>query len=280
MRFVSFEKDGRPGWGALVDSEILDLSRQAPSLRAAMAAGSLPRDPGGLPTEPRPSKLDEVSLLTPLPDATRFFCIGLNYVAHRDEAGRRPTTQPVIFVRFASSLAPHRQPLPVPPESGTYDFEGELAVVIGRPGRRIREDDALKHVAGYACFMDGSIREFQMHTSQYTPGKNFDRSGAFGPCLVTADEVGDPNAGLRLRTRLNGEVMQDATTDLMLFPVRTLITYLSTFTRLEPGDVIATGTPGGVGFARNPPLYMKPGDTIEVEIERVGLLSNPVIAET
>ncbi|MBI2993102.1 MAG: fumarylacetoacetate hydrolase family protein [Gammaproteobacteria bacterium] len=279
MRFISFESPSGPGWGACRDQGIVDLSLLAPSLRKALAAGVLPASPVALPAGTRTWKTGEVKLLTPLPDATRFFCIGLNYAAHREEADRRPTAQPVVFVRYAASLVGDRQPLLAPPESETYDFEGELAVIIGRPGRRIAEADALEHVGGYACFMDGSIREFQMQTSQYTPGKNFDRSGAFGPCLVTADEIGDPNAGLRLQTRLNGERVQDATTDLMLFPVPSLIAYISTFTVLQPGDVIATGTPGGVGFARKPPLYMRPGDRIEVEIERVGLLANPVQAD-
>ena len=280
MRFVSFEKDGRPGWGALLGEEVIDLGGRAPTLHAALGAGVLPRSASDLPGGAGRLQLGQLTLQTPLPGVGRIFCIGLNYFAHREEAGRSPTTKPVIFVRFPSSLTAHGQPLMAPPESATYDFEGELAVIIGRAGRRIREEDALGHVAGYSCFMDGSIREFQMHTSQYTPGKNFDHSGAFGPCLVTADEVGDPNAGLQLRTRLNGALVQEATTDLMLFPVPHLIAYLSSFMRLQPGDVIATGTPGGVGFARQPPLYMKPDDRVEVEIERVGLLTNTVVAET
>lgn len=279
MRYVSFESDGRLGWGALIGEDVVDLGDRAPSLRAALGTGALPASRDKL-LRAHTLRLKDLKLLTPLPDVARIFCIGLNYGAHREEAGRKATSQPVIFVRFAASVVGHGWPLLAPPESQTFDFEGELAVVIGRAGRRIAEADALQHVAGYACFMDGSIREYQMHTNQYTPGKNFDRSGAFGPCLVMADEVGDPNAGLRLVTRLNGEVVQDTTTDLMIFPVPSLIAYLSTFTRLEPGDVIATGTPGGVGFVRKPPLYMKPGDRIEVEIEKVGLLGNPVVAET
>ena len=162
-----------------------------------------------------------------------------------------------------------------PRVTDTYDFEGELAVVIGRAGRHVDEAGALDHVAGYACFNDGSVREHQRHTTQFTPGKNFDRSGAFGPWLVTADEVGDPQA-LSLETRLNGETVQETTTDLMIFPIAEVIAYLSVFTELVPGDVIATGTPGGVGAARTPPLWMQPGDTVEVEISRVGRLANPV----
>jgi 2-keto-4-pentenoate hydratase/2-oxohepta-3-ene-1,7-dioic acid hydratase in catechol pathway len=278
MKFVSFLTETGPGWGALDDGGIRDLRRVAPSLRAALSAGTLPRSAAELAAAPLLSHA-ALTLLPPVPDTGRIFCVGLNYVAHREETGRTPTERPTIFVRFAPSVVGHAQPLLRPRESGEYDFEGELAVVIGRPGRRIAEADALGHVAGYACFMDGSVRDWQYHTSQFTPGKNFDRSGAFGPYLVDAAEVGDPNAGLSLQTRLNGQVVQFATTDLMIFPVPAVIQYLSTFTTLEPGDVIATGTPGGVGFKRTPPLFMQAGDTIEVEIDRVGLLRNTVQAD-
>lgn len=275
MKYASFLNNGVPGWGALEGDGIRELGGLARTLKAALAAGPLPRSTAGATLLP----LTGLTLLPPVPDAGRIFCIGLNYAAHREETGRKPTEQPVIFVRFARSVVGHGDNVLLPRESGKYDFEGELAVVIGKTGRRIPEHRALEHVAGYACFMDGSLRDWQNHTHQYTPGKNFDRSGAFGPFLVSADEVGNPNDGLTLVTRLNDQGVQNTSTDLMLFPVPVLINYLSTFTELQPGDVIATGTPGGVGFKRTPPLFMRAGDTIEVEIDRVGLLRNTVQAD-
>ncbi len=278
MKFASFLQQNTPGWGALDGDGIRDLRGIAPTLQAALAAGVLP----GKLTEVAHAPLLPLSTLAwlpPVPDTRRIFCIGLNYVAHREETGRKPTDHPAVFMRFAPSVVGHNQPIILPPESDNFDFEGELAVVIGKPGRRVAESRALDHVAGYACFMDGSIRDWQLHTHQYTPGKNFDRSGAFGPWLVSADEVGDPNGALKLETRLNGALMQTTTTNQMIFPIPELINYISAFTQLEPGDVIATGTPGGVGFKRIPPVFMQAGDKVEVEIERVGLLHNPVQAD-
>jgi 2-keto-4-pentenoate hydratase/2-oxohepta-3-ene-1,7-dioic acid hydratase in catechol pathway len=279
MKFASYRQAGNQGWGAVVGNCVRALGAIAPTLCEAIARGKLPRTEQEVPRSAPALSLDQIQLLPPIPDTGRIFCVGLNYADHQQETGRRPTEQPVIFVRFAQSVVGHGDALSAPPESETYDFEGELAVVIGKPGRRIPEAAALSHVAGYACFMDGTIRAWQMHTNQYTPGKNFDRSGGFGPWLVTPDEVGDPQAGLRLQTRLNGQVVQQTNTNLMLFPVPVVIAYLSAFTALEPGDVIATGTPAGVGFKRTPPLYMRSGDRIEVEIERLGLLANPVQAD-
>jgi 2-keto-4-pentenoate hydratase/2-oxohepta-3-ene-1,7-dioic acid hydratase in catechol pathway len=279
MRFASWQNfaDGR--WGAVDGRQLVDLGSLAPSLREALERNCLPRSAAALPNDAPRVPLDEVRLLPPIPDAARIFCVGLNYVEHREETGRKPTAQPVIFMRSAPSITGHGTSLIAPPESDSFDFEGELAVFIGRAGRRITPANAMGHVGGYACFMDGSIREFQSHTSQFTPGKNFDRSGACGPLFVTPDECGDPARGWRLLTRLNGNVVQQAKTDEMIFPIPELIAYLSTFTRLAPGDVIATGTPGGVGFKRNPPLFMQPGDRVEVEIDKVGLLANPIVAE-
>ena len=221
--------------------------------------------------------LDAVQLLPPVM-GPRIFCVGINYRSHREEMGRDASDHPTIFVRFPSSLVGHGTPLLRPRASDRFDYEGELAVVIGRAGRRIARERALDHVAGYSCFNDGSIRDYQRHTSQFTAGKNFDRSGSFGPWLVTADEVGDPST-LTLTTRLNGEVMQHSTTDLLIFDVAEIIAYLSEFTELRPGDIIATGTPGGVGVARDPAVFMRPGDTIEVEISGVGVLSNEIAQE-
>ena len=221
--------------------------------------------------------LDEVRLLPPVADpAAKFLCVGVNYVPHIMEMGRERPDYPVVFVRFADSLVGHGGELVRPRESVMFDFEGELAVVIGKRARRVSRERAYEHVAGYSCFNDGSVRDFQRHGPQWTPGKNFPRSGAFGPWLVTADEQSDP-AAFRLQTRLNGEIVQDESVAELCFDVPRLIEYCSTFTQLEPGDVIVTGTPGGVGAGRTPPLWMKAGDVVEVEISGVGLLRNTVI---
>ena len=275
MRFMSYLYNDKPRWGLLDDGVVLDLTHYEPSLKTAIKNGKLEQAAsaaGAGKTVP----LNEIAYLPPIPDPTRIICIGQNYAAHRDEMGGDRTAHPLIFTRYPSSVSGHEQALSKPVESDEYDYEGELAVVIGRPGRRIRPQRALDHIAGYSCFMDGSIRDFQVHTTQYTPGKNFDASGSCGPWMVPAAEIPDPNAGYRLETRLNGVTVQSTTTDLMLFPVPTLIAYISTFTTLEPGDIIATGTPGGVGYKREPRLYMFPGDRVEVEVAGVGTLSNGV----
>ncbi len=283
MKLASFELEGRAAYGAVRGDAVLDLSARFadrwPDLRALLAADGVAaaRDAlaeGGLPE----AALDAVRLLPPIPNPGRILCVGLNYDEHRRETGRPELAYPTLFVRFSSTLVGHGAPLVVPRESSRLDFEGELAVVIGRGGRRIAAARALEHVAGYSCFNDATVRDWQRHTSQFTPGKNFPATGGFGPWLVTADQIPDP-AALTLSTRLNGERMQHATTASMIFPVPALIEYISSFTRLDPGDVIATGTPGGVGFKREPPLYLKPGDAIEVEIDRIGTLANPARAE-
>ena len=224
----------------------------------------------------RASGLDEVTLLPPIPDPARILCAGVNYDDHRLETGRDALASPTIFTRYPSSLVGHDVALVKPTESDSFDYEGELAVIIGRSARRVSAEHALQHVAGYACFQDGSIRDWQRKSTQFTPGKNFDRSGAMGPWLITADEVPDPQA-LELRTILDGEVVQQSATALMIFSVAELISFCSTFTTLEPGDVIATGTPGGVGAARKPPLWMRVGSVVEVDIGGVGHLRNGVV---
>jgi 2-keto-4-pentenoate hydratase/2-oxohepta-3-ene-1,7-dioic acid hydratase in catechol pathway len=221
-----------------------------------------------------------VTWLPPVVAPAKILCIGVNYHAHREEMGRGDDApHPTVFVRWPSSLVGHGQPVVRPLESEAFDYEGELAVVIGRRGRRIAVADALDHVAGYSCFLDGSVRDWQRHTTQFTAGKNFDRSGAFGPWIVTADEVPDPGV-LHLRTTVDGEVLQDSGTDLLIASVPELIAYCSTFATLEPGDVIATGTPGGVGSARTPPRWLRPGESVEVTISGIGTLANPVRDET
>ena len=202
--------------------------------------------------------------------------VGLNYAAHIEETGREDSDYPVLFSRYADCQVGHMQPMIKPARSDRFDYERELAVIIGKAGRDIAADAALGHVAGYACYNDGSVRDYQRHTHQFLPGKNFPATGAFGPWMVTADEIPDPSA-LTLETRLNGEVMQHATTNLLIFTIPDLIVYISEWSELHPGDVIVTGTPGAVGARRTPPVYMSQGDVIEVEISDLGLLANPIV---
>jgi 2-keto-4-pentenoate hydratase/2-oxohepta-3-ene-1,7-dioic acid hydratase in catechol pathway len=280
MRIASFDHRGRTSYGVVGGDKVADvgarLDDRYPDVLAVLRAGAL--DAVREAAEQAPSiALADVSLLPPV-TSPRIFCIGVNYLDHRAEMGHDDVPYPTVFVRFASSLVGHGASIVRPVESDRLDYEGELAVIIGRAGRRIRRADALAHVAGYSCFDDGSVRDFQRHTSQFTAGKNFDRSGSFGPCLVTADEVADPGH-LELTTRVNGEVRQHATTDLLINDVPALIEYLSTFTALQPGDVIATGTPGGVGAARTPPCFLQPGDVVEIDIGGIGRLRNDVVTE-
>jgi 2-keto-4-pentenoate hydratase/2-oxohepta-3-ene-1,7-dioic acid hydratase in catechol pathway len=281
MRLVSFERKGRPGFGVVVGDGIVDaaarLAGKARSLREALAASSL-RELERLAANAPDFGLDEVELAPVIPDAAKLLCVGINYLPHIREMGRDRPERPVLFVRFADSIVGHGQPLLKPRESEQFDYEGELAVIIGKRARRVSRERALEHVAGYSCFNDGSVRDYQRHSQQFTPGKNFHASGSFGPWLVTADEIADPR-NLTLTTRLNGAVMQHESVGELCFDVPQLIEYCSTWAQLEPGDVIVTGTPGGVGAGRKPPVWMKPGDTVEVAITAIGALRNPVAAD-
>ncbi len=276
MRFVSYLYKETSSWGVLDGRDIIDLSHTAASMKEAIEKNRLPHSIEQASGEKAPLSLDQVSLLPPVTNPTRILCVGQNYVAHRDEMGGATTTHPLIFTRYPSSIVGHQQDIIKPAESGQFDYEGELAVIIGKRGRRITAGSALEHIAGYSCFMDGSARDFQVHTTQYIPGKNFDESGSFGPWMLASSAMPEPNSGITLETRLNDELVQQTTTDLMIFDVPAIIAYLSTFTTLEPGDVIATGTPGGVGYKRDPQLFMKAGDKIEVTIEGLATLSNVV----
>jgi 2-keto-4-pentenoate hydratase/2-oxohepta-3-ene-1,7-dioic acid hydratase in catechol pathway len=281
MRAVSFERDGVAGYGVADGGVIVDVSSalagRFADLGAVVRAGALGELPAARPSAATIA-IGDVQFRPPV-TGPRIFCIGVNYRSHRDEMGRGDSSEhPTVFVRFPSSIVGHGVPMLRPRASDRFDYEGELAVIIGRAGRRISRERALEHVAGYSCFNDGSVRDYQRHTSQFTAGKNFDRSGSMGPWLVTADEIGDPST-LTLTTRLNGAVMQHSTTDLLISDVPALIVYLSEFTELQPGDIIATGTPGGVGVARDPAVFMKPGDTIEVEISGIGTLCNVIAQE-
>lgn len=281
MKFLSFVHDGRASYGAVGrDGGVVDLGSRAsehPDLRHFIASDRAMADTAAAATSD--FSLDDITFLPVIPKPDKILCVGLNYESHRLETGRPEEQYPVIFTRFAESQVGHLQPLVRPVAVSTaFDYEGEVAVVIGKSGYRIAQERAIDHVAGYACYNDATARDWQRHTHQFTPGKNFPGTGAFGPYLVTPDEVGEL-AALRLTTRLNGNVVQEAGLDQFIFTVPHLIAYCSTFTPLRPGDVILTGTPGGVGFKRNPPLFMKPDDRIEVEVTRLGILSNRVVDE-
>lgn len=275
MRLTTFKRAGKQSYGAVVADGIVDLSDRAADLRALLAAGALDGLRDGLKGVQPDFGFDGVTFLPVIPNPDKILCVGLNYETHRAETGRPATEHPAIFSRFADTQVGHRQPILRPRVSSQLDYEGELAVIIGRAGRYIPEAEALGHIAGYACYNDVTVRDWQRHTPQFTPGKNFPATGAFGPWLVTADEAGDPRA-LQLTTRLNGKVVQQARIGEMIFPIERLVAYVSSFTPLRPGDVICTGTPGGVGFKRQPPLFMGPGDLVEVELSGIGLLANRV----
>ena len=228
----------------------------------------------------RELELGSVELLPPLPAPAKIICIGLNYADHSAESGFKVPDYPTVFGRFASSLIGHAAPIVRPRVSEQLDFEGEFVAVIGRGGREIPKARALDHVIAYSLFNDASIRDYQLRTPQWTVGKNFDDTGAFGPYLVTADELPPGCQGLRLQTRLNGEVMQSASTNDLVFDVATLVSLLSEVFTFEAGDIIVTGTPAGIGLARKPPLWMKPGDVCEVELEGLGVLRNPIVGRS
>ncbi len=279
MRFVSFEHGDRQGFGLLSGDSIVDLTgKLAPdivTLKQAIAAGLLARA-AAWQGRSADMPVDQVRLLPVIPNPGKILCIGLNYEDHRNETARPNSDYPTVFTRFAESQVGHQQPLQKPRVSDRFDYEAELAIVIGAAGYNVSEEHALGLVAGYACYNDGSVRDWQRHTSQFTPGKNFPATGGFGPALVTADEVGDYRQ-LSIQLRLNGQIMQHAKLSDLIFPIEKLIAYCSTFTPLAPGDVIVTGTPGGVGDRRAPPVYLQHGDLVEVDIDIVGCLVNPVV---
>ena len=283
MKYVSFTRNGSSCFGAVVNGGVVDLSGRfgagINSLKQALAAELQGRVDDYINGRLPELSWSDITFLPVIPDPTKIFCIGLNYQKHKEETGRPDVNYPTVFTRFADTQIGHLQPLIRPSVTEQFDYEGEMAVIIGRGGRNINESDAIAHVAGYACYNEGSVRDYQRHTSQFTPGKNFSGTGAFGPYMVTPDEVGDYSK-LPIKTLLNGQIMQESSLAEMIFPVEQLISYISQFTALGPGDVIVTGTPGGVGDKRQPPVYMQPGDIAEVEIGCLGILSNPVIEES
>jgi len=277
MRYISFERDGRTLLGVRDGGKVRVLGEH--TLEQLLADGvDLARY--GRDQESRET-IDEagLKLLPPLRRPPKIICVGLNFSDHTKESNFEQPAYPTIFLRLHTSLIAHDEPMIRPRVSDSLDYEGEIAVVLGKGGRNISKADALAHVAGYALFNDGSVREYQFKSPQWTVGKNFDGTGAFGPDLITADELPPGAKGLRLETRLNGEVVQSASTDEMVFDVPSLISILSEAFTLEPGDVIVSGTPSGVGWARTPKLLMKPGDVCEVSVERMGTLRNEIADE-
>jgi 2-keto-4-pentenoate hydratase/2-oxohepta-3-ene-1,7-dioic acid hydratase in catechol pathway len=274
-RLISFRRpDGQPSFGRLDGETVHDLG--APG-GPAFLKDVADQDLAALPATGT-FALADVRLLPVVPNPGKILCVGLNYATHVAETGRDQKEFPAIFTRWADTLIADGEPLVRPRETERFDYEGELAVVIGKGGRRIPRADAMAHVAGFSVFNDGSARDWQRHNIQFTPGKNYPATGAFGPALVLADEIADL-ASQRVQTRLNGELVQDQPISDMIWDIPFVIEYCSTFTPLEPGDVIVTGTPGGVGDKRKPPLYMKAGDVCEVSVGVIGTLTNPVIDE-
>ncbi|AZI37043.1 fumarylacetoacetate hydrolase family protein [Caenibius tardaugens NBRC 16725] len=276
MRYLSFKRpDGTPTFGRLAGDRVFDLGTpgEASWLRDAIAGGAL-----GALTDGQAYALDSVDLLPVIPNPGKILCIGLNYASHIAEMGRENKGYPAVFTRWADTLVAHGAPLIRPRDGHEFDYEGELAVIIGKGGRHIPQAEALDRIAGYAVFHDASLRDWQRHNSQFTPGKNFPGTGGFGPALVTPDEIDDLGVQ-RVQTRLNDALMQDQPVSDLIHDVPALIAYCSSFTELRPGDVIATGTPGGVGLGRTPTVFMKAGDRVEVSIGVIGTLTNTVIDE-
>ena len=280
MKLLSFTINQRDTFGILEGDQIIDIGARMPttSLLHLIQEGLIQQVQDQVGSKEADYDLTDIKFLKPLRDEGRFICVGRNYKGHLAEANMKLPDFPSMFIRLGSSVVAHQSSIVLPKVSQQFDFEGELALVIGKAGRHISRQDAFKHIIGYSIFMDGSIRDFQFGHS-LTAGKNFQSTGSFGPYLVTADEVGNPSQ-LDLRTRLNGEEVQHTITDDLIFDIPYLIEYISSYTTLMPGDIIATGTPEGVGFARTPPLWMKAGDILEVEISTIGKLQNTVIAET
>ena len=290
MRFLSFEANGQAGIGWVKDIHATDF------VNLTLAAPELPRNlkdlicaKGGLAAADAAARkapasavqtISSVTMLPLIPNPGKIVCMGLNYADHAKEGGNARPEYPSFFLRGNSSMVGHNQAIVRPKASTQLDYEAELAVIIGKQARHLTAENALECIAGYSCFNDGSIRNYQRKSSQWTIGKNFDGTGPFGPCLVTPDELPPGAAGLRIQSRLNGKVMQDANTDVFLWNVVEALRIITECMTLEPGDVIITGTPAGVGYARTPPVWMAPGDICEIEVEGVGILSNPIMDES
>ncbi len=288
MRLVAFEHGGSSRLGVVENETVVDLAVAAPDLPRDIV-GLIHKGKAGLEAAAKAAKaslpearrpLASVTLLEPVPRPGKIVCLGLNYVDHAAEGGHAKPEYPSFFMRGSTSLVAHNAPILRPKCSDKLDYEAELAVIIGKTAKNVKKADALSYVAGYSCFNDGTLRDYQRKTGQWTIGKNFDKTGGFGPFFVTPDEVPAGAAGLAIRSKLNGQVMQNANTRDMIFPVDETIQILTECLTLEPGDVIAMGTPSGVGYARKPPVWMKAGDVIEIEIEKIGTLRNPIKDDT
>jgi 2-keto-4-pentenoate hydratase/2-oxohepta-3-ene-1,7-dioic acid hydratase in catechol pathway len=279
MKLLSYRFAGNPSYGVLSDDGIIDLKERLgqPTLRLAIAHGLLEGIAAHISGASADHALADVELTVPIPDAEKIVCIGRNYRGHVAEGHQQLPKTPSTFIRVGGSFAPPGGAMVRPKLSEQFDYEGELAVIIGKPGKHIAPQDAFEHIAGYTCLHDGSIRDFQFEHC-LAVGKNFDRTGSIGPWMVTRDEIADVSS-LTLTTTLNGVEVQRTKTNDFIFDIPTIIAYLSSFMELLPGDVIATGTPEGVGFARKPPLWLKPGDQVDVEVTGIGVLRNSIIAE-
>ncbi|MCF7982500.1 MAG: fumarylacetoacetate hydrolase family protein [Pseudomonadales bacterium] len=284
MRFATYKIHGQKSWGAIIERDgghyVNDLSSQWPTMKDAIAANALGTiQIGTQPTVP----LEQVTLLPPVDQPEKILCIGVNYANRNAEYkdGSDTPSKPSVFIRFPDSFTGHNQPLVRPPESHQLDYEGEIVVVIGKPGRRIKQEDAYQHIAGLTVMNEGTLRDWVRHAKfNVTQGKNFMHSGAIGPWLVSSDEFGVSDyENMHITTRVNGELRQDDSTANMMFPIAYIIEYLSIFCELKPGDLIATGTPNGAGARFDPPIFLKPGDIVEVEVAGVGTLRNGVIDE-
>lgn len=280
MKLISFMHHNIPSYGIVQGEDVLNLTpilgAQAPDLKSLIAHNMLDQAAKALVSHKPDLKFADLHLLPVITNPNKIVCVGLNYADHVRETGRELTESPALFLRMSESQIGHGQNIVRPPESHRLDYEGEIAVVIGKGGRRISEADSWSHIAGYSCYNDGSIRDWQVSTTQWTAGKNFWRTGGFGPWMVTADEI-KPDQKMTLITRLNGQELQRATTDMMIHSIPRQIAYISTFIPLEAGDVIVTGTPGGVGNKRTPQVFMKPGDVVEIEVDAVGILRNGIV---
>ena len=285
MRLVAFEQADRPHIGVVTDRGVVDLSRSDPAapsdLEAVIKAGQLDQIAALMVKagDETHHQIGDITIGLPVARPGKILCLGLNYMDHVAEGPFDKQPFPAIFMRSSTSLVAANQPIIAPAVSETLDYEAELAVIIGKECKNLTEDNALDAIAGYSCFNDGSVREFQRHTIQWTMGKNFDKTGPFGPLMVTPDELPKGAAGLNIECRLNGQTVQSSTTDMMIFPVIETLVYITKALTLEPGDLVIMGTPSGVGHARKPPLWMKDGDLVEIEIEGIGILANPIKAE-
>ncbi len=277
MKLLSFSINGQHSFGLVRHDSVIDLKNklngQYQDLKSLLNDEDLLAIVNTVANSQADYALSEIQFEPVIPNPGQIFCVGLNYADHVKETQRQATEKPMIFMRLAPSQLGHNQPMLKPAETEKLDYEGEIAIVIGKAGRRISKEKAWEHIAGYACYNDGSVRDWQTHTAQWGPGKNFFHTGAFGPWLVTTDEI-KANETMTLITRVNGQEVQRALTTQLIHDIPTLINYISTFTPLSAGDVIVSGTPGGIGLKRNPPLLLNEGDIVEVEVDKIGVLKN------